>query len=190
MTSGLQLHFIRGEHAHVPIFSSVVPVSARLPHYSAGKVRHPLWAGNTASAWIAADCASPRRVDGRTCAQLPADKSGINRDYTAGGWGFHRPPTRAHTHTHIRGGWGSITTHKRPPLLRTNTPPRHDHQQLQAERRGGRQEAPFPAALPQIPGQRVRSQSPRKNTQRSLIKTQRPLPADNGQPRSGSRFCP
>lgn len=110
MTSGLQLHFIRGEHAHVPIFSSVVPVSARLPHYSAGKVRHPLWAGNTASAWIAADCASPRRVDGRTCAQLPADKSGINRDYTAGGWGFHRPPTRAHTRTYAGDGGASPRT--------------------------------------------------------------------------------
>lgn len=107
MTSGLQLHFIRGEHAHVPIFSSVVPVSARLPHYSAGKVRHPLWAGNTASAWIAADCASPRRVDGRTCAQLPSDKSGINRDYTAGGWGFHRLPTSARAHTHTRGMGGA-----------------------------------------------------------------------------------
>lgn len=100
------------------------------------------------SACIAADCVFPRRPTlggwtrdrNPTSTQLPADKSSlsvhlvsrIERTRFVDGDSTTHPPTSIQTHTE-----GGITTHTRPPLLRTNTPPRHDHKQLQHQSRGG-----------------------------------------------------
>lgn len=58
--------------------------------------------------------------------------SRIERTRFVDGDSTTHPPTSIQTHTE-----GGITTHTRPPLLRTNTPPRHDHKQLQHQSRGG-----------------------------------------------------
>lgn len=139
------------------------PLSAVALHYSAVRVQNQLLGWGVADdanmaiicsyhcCWVCVYC-SRLRFPTQTHAgwmnawqkprstQLPTDKpslsvhliSTIERTRFVDGDSTTHPPTSIQTHTE-----GGITTHTRPPLLRTNTPPRHDHKQLQHQSRGG-----------------------------------------------------